>query len=44
MKKNINGELDEDEYDVADTDGMFAVTQEGEGYYVSWTLYKKEIF
>ena len=39
-----NGELDEDEYDVTDTDDTFAVTQNDEGYYVSWTLYKKEIF
>lgn len=39
-----NGILDEGEYDVTDTDDTFAVTQDGEGYYVSWTLYKKEIF
>lgn len=39
-----NGNLEEGDYDIESTEDTFSVTNNNEGYYVYWTLRKKEIF
>lgn len=39
-----NDNLEEEDYDIESTEDTFSVTDNNEGYYVSWTLRKKEIF
>ena len=39
-----NGSLEESDYEVVNTEDSFSVTETCYGTFVSWTLYKKEIF
>lgn len=39
-----NGELDEDDYEIENTEDTFYVREKCEGTFVSWTLRRKEIF
>lgn len=39
-----NGNLDESDYEVVNTEDTFGVRETVEGTFVSWSLYKKEIF
>ena len=39
-----NGTLDKEKYEVLITEGTFSVRETVEGTFISWTLYKKEIF